>query len=68
MRRVERKAGEGSKGRYVCLVRVSSTFTNSNVFVDEFIDARLFKYGTGKTSESCMRSESAMLLCFAYCV
>ena len=50
------------------LVTVSSTFKNSNVFVDEFVDARLFEFGRGKTTESCVRTESAMLLCFAYCV
>ena len=48
MRRVERKAGEGCKGRYVLLVMVFRTFTNCNHFVDEFVDARLFEFGKGK--------------------
>ena len=56
MRRVVRKAGEGSKGRSVFLVGVSSTFITCNVFVDEFVDARLFEFGSGKRTESCVRT------------
>ena len=67
MCRVERKAGEGSKRRDVFLVRISSTFTNCNVFVDEFVDARLLESGKGKTTQSCLRTESAILLCLAFC-
>ena len=44
MRRVERKAGEGSKRRDVLLVRVSRTLRNCDVFVDEFVEARLFEF------------------------
>ena len=50
MRRVERRAGEGSKRRDVLLVRVSSTFRNCDVFVDEFVEARLFEFGSRKTT------------------
>ena len=50
MRRVERKAGEGSKRRDVLLVRVSRTFINCDVFVDEFVEARLFEFGSRKTA------------------
>ena len=66
MRRVERKAGEGSKRRDVLLVRVSRTLRNCDVFVDEFVEARLFEFGSRKTTESCVRTESVMLFCLAY--
>ena len=64
---MERKAGDGSKRRDVLLVRVSKTLRNCYVFVDEFVDARLFESGCEKTTESCVRTEYAMLLCLSYC-
>jgi len=47
---VERKAGEGSKRRDVLLVRVSRTFRNCDVFVDELVEARVFEFGSRKTT------------------
>ena len=63
MRRVERKAGEGSKRRDVLLVRVSRTFRNCDVFVDEFVGARLFEFGSRnnrivRASHICSKSYS----------
>ena len=50
MRRVERKAGEVSKRRDVLLVIVSRTFKYRDVFVGEFVEARLFEFGNRKTT------------------